>query len=271
MLEEYALARASEDMQKLLHKVRTSRTVVRVLSPSRRLVRAAAENNNNINNTDDDDNNKDDDDDETEVVSVDVVQCGDVVVLAEGETVPVDGIVVAPAAQNAAARSDGSAIPTVDSSTITGEFAKQRCPPGVPVFSGSTVLPGPRLRLCASKPAKESVLALLKQELAMALGRKRQSKLEMKAEAAATAVFTPCALFLAAAAFFYRRGKPGAWEAVLGVLMGASPCPLVIGVPIAFLSGTSVAARRGITLKSSQALEQLASCSTAVLDKTGAY
>ena len=51
--------------------------------------------------------------------------------------------------------------------------------------------------------------------------------------------------------------------------MGATPCPLSIGVPVAFLSGTSSAAKKNITVKSGDALEQIAKTTVCVFDKTG--
>lgn len=56
---------------------------------------------------------------------------------------------------------------------------------------------------------------------------------------------------------------------MLSVLMAATPCPATIGVPVAFLSGMSLAARHGVLIKSGAALEALAKASHVVLDKTG--
>ena len=119
---------------------------------------------------------------ETEIVQVDDIIPGDVVLLREGEMSPVDGTVAAPpcaarvasaataspraSPQRRAAVTNTNAVPAVDASSVSGEFKKQKCYPGDAVYSGSTVLPGPSLRLRASKPAKSSVLALLTQELA---------------------------------------------------------------------------------------------------------
>ena len=64
-------------------------------------------------------------------------------------------------------------------------------------------------------------------------------------------------------------GRNFAWESALGVLMGATPCPLSIGVPVAFLSGTSSAAKKHITVKSGSALEQIAKTTVCIFDKTG--
>jgi len=51
--------------------------------------------------------------------------------------------------------------------------------------------------------------------------------------------------------------------------MAATNCPLLIGVPVAFISGISVAARHGITVKSAAALEKASQLNAVILDKTG--
>ena len=60
------------------------------------------------------------------------------------------------------------------------------------------------------------------------------------------------------------------WRVALSVLMSATPCPLLIGVPVAFLSGLSNAARHGITVRGGgSALEKLSRVSLIAFDKTG--
>ena len=53
------------------------------------------------------------------------------------------------------------------------------------------------------------------------------------------------------------------------MLVVATPCPLILAPPIAFVSGLSRAARRGVVVKSGGVLERLAGCTTVLLDKTG--
>ena len=55
----------------------------------------------------------------------------------------------------------------------------------------------------------------------------------------------------------------------MAVLVVATPCPLILAAPVALVSGMSVAARRGVVVKSGGVLEQLARCATLLLDKTG--
>ena len=60
----------------------------------------------------------------------------------------------------------------------------------------------------------------------------------------------------------------GATRAV-AVLVVATPCPLILGAPVALVSGLSLAARRGVVVKGGGVLERLARCGTLLFDKTG--
>lgn len=90
------------------------------------------------------------------------------------------------------------------------------------------------------------------------------------------ALFTPFTFAIAAGSAALMAPQPGAGsqlrqrlERAVCVLMAATPCPLSIGVPIAFIGAMSTAARAGITFKRATAVEDLASATTVVLDKTG--
>ena len=77
--------------------------------------------------------------------------------------------------------------------------------------------------------------------------------------------YTPLALTIAGAAWF-ASGTP---ERFLAVLVIATPCPLLIAIPVAIVGGISLAAKRGIVIKNPAALEQLDRCRTFIFDKTG--
>lgn len=79
------------------------------------------------------------------------------------------------------------------------------------------------------------------------------------------AFYTPLAIAIAAAAW-YLSGDPIRFLAVLVV---ATPCPLLIAIPVAIIGAISLAARRGIIIKNPAALEAIDSCRTAIFDKTG--
>jgi heavy metal translocating P-type ATPase len=79
------------------------------------------------------------------------------------------------------------------------------------------------------------------------------------------AIYTPIALAVAGAAWVV-TGTPTRFLAVLVI---ATPCPLLIAIPVAIIGSISLCARRSIIVKSSLALEQISGCRTAIFDKTG--
>jgi heavy metal translocating P-type ATPase len=79
------------------------------------------------------------------------------------------------------------------------------------------------------------------------------------------AIYTPVALVVALLAWFLS----GDSLRFLSVLVIATPCPLLLGIPIAIISSISLCARRAIIVKSPVVLEQIAGCRTAIFDKTG--
>jgi len=196
-------------------------------------------------------------------VAVESLREGDVVLVKSGERVPVDG---------ALKKDEGSSRSSLvfDEALLTGENIPTTKKVGDHVLAGS-VCRGAPCRVEASKPYESSAFALMQGKLEEALKNKADIELKSKKFVAA---FTPFTFLLAAAACIFAdsRGKSARemWEAVLSVFMSATPCPAGIGVPIALLSGLSVASSRyGATVKSGTALEQLAVVSTIVLDKTG--
>src|SRR5690348_11627317 len=77
--------------------------------------------------------------------------------------------------------------------------------------------------------------------------------------------YTPLALGLAIAASIF-SGQP---ERFLAVLVIATPCPLLIAIPVAVIGAISLSARRGIIIKNPAILEQIDRCRTLIFDKTG--
>jgi P-type E1-E2 ATPase len=78
-------------------------------------------------------------------------------------------------------------------------------------------------------------------------------------------MYTPVALILAVLAWLM-SGDPTRFLAVLVI---ATPCPLLIAIPVAIIGSISLCARRAIIVKSPVVLEQIAACRTAIFDKTG--
>lgn len=185
--------------------------------------------------------------DAIETVPVDDIIPGDVVLVATGGLLPVDGEVLVRSA-------------VLDESSLTGEAIPIERHPGDPVRSG-VVNVGDQLEMRASAPAAESTHAHIARLVAAAhAARAPMSRLADRYALA----FVAASLVAAGATW----AAAGATRAV-AVLVVATPCPLILAAPIAFVAGLSRAARRGVIVKGAAALERLAGCRTLVLDKTG--
>jgi P-type E1-E2 ATPase len=79
------------------------------------------------------------------------------------------------------------------------------------------------------------------------------------------AIYTPLAVAIALAAW----GASGQPIRFLAVLVVATPCPLLIAIPVAIIGAISLSARRGIVIKDPAVLETIDRCRTAIFDKTG--
>src|SRR4029077_14177481 len=79
------------------------------------------------------------------------------------------------------------------------------------------------------------------------------------------AIYTPLALAIAVAAW----ALSGEAIRFLAVLVIATPCPLLIAIPVAIIGAVSLAARRGIIIKDPAVLEKIDTCRIAIFDKTG--
>jgi heavy metal translocating P-type ATPase len=185
----------------------------------------------------------------SEVVEVpaDEVARGDTLVVGPGELIPVDGHLVGPG--------------VLDESALTGEPLPVEREPGGPVRSG-TVNAGSALSMVASVPASDSTYAHLVRLVEQA--QVSSAPFVRTADRFATA-FVPLTLALAVAAWWL-GGDP---VRAVAVLVVATPCPLLLAAPIAFLSGLSRAARAGVVIKGGAALEQLAAGRVLLFDKTG--
>ncbi|WP_082358186.1 heavy metal translocating P-type ATPase [Arthrobacter alpinus] len=176
------------------------------------------------------------------------VVVGEVLVIKPAEVVPVDGTLL-------------SESGSFDESALTGESLPVDRFAGDPVISG-TVNGSAALRIQVTAKESDSqysrIIALV-QEAA-------ESKAPMVRLADKYAVpFTVVALALAGLAWFL-SGDPARFAEVLVV---ATPCPLLIAAPVAFLGGMSRAAKAGIIIKNGGTLEMLAGVKTAAFDKTG--
>ena len=182
-----------------------------------------------------------------EVVPLDDVAAGDMLLVASGDVVPVDGRVAS-----------GAAV--LDESALTGEARPVERGTGDRVRSGVLNAGGP-FDLRASNSAAESTYADIIRLVSEAA--KSQAPFVRLADRYAM-WFLPLTLAVAGAG--WALGGPSRAVAVLVV---ATPCPLILAAPVAMVSGLSAAARRGVVVKSGGVLERLARCTTLILDKTG--
>ena len=183
-----------------------------------------------------------------ETVAVAEIRSGDRLVVKSGEVIPVDGVVL-----------DG--VATVDESALTGEPLPVERTRGDLVSSGS-VNASDLFEIRATEEAAASTYA--------GIIRLVEAARESKAPGVRLADkwagwFVPIALGAAGLAWVL-SGDP---VRGLAVLVVATPCPLLLAVPIAIVSGISRGARRGVVFRGGGALEALAGTRHVVIDKTG--
>src|SRR6516164_8773186 len=184
---------------------------------------------------------------QVETVPLEDIAAGDMLLVASGDVVPVDGTVA-----------DTAAV--LDEAALTGEARPAEHGAGDQVRSG-VVNVGAPFRLRAGGTAAESTYAGIVRLVTEA--ENSQAPFVRLADRYAM-WFLPLTLVVAGVAW----ALGGAGQAV-AVLVVATPCPLILAAPVALVSGLSAAARRGVVVKSGGVLERLARCTTVVLDKTG--
>ncbi|NJD11664.1 MAG: cadmium-translocating P-type ATPase [Gemmatimonadetes bacterium] len=181
-------------------------------------------------------------------VGLDEIEVGDILVVHPHEICPVDGVVL-----------EGHSV--MDESYLTGEPFEMTKTAGSEVISG----------------AINGTAALVIQATNRAADSRYAKIMEVMRESEATrpqlrrlgdhlgAIYTPIARAVAVAAW----AISGETVRFLAVLVIATPCPLLLAIPIAIIGSISLCARRAIIVKSPVVLEQIAECRTAIFDKTG--
>jgi heavy metal translocating P-type ATPase len=173
---------------------------------------------------------------------------GNRLLVRQGDIVPVDGTVA-------------SGVALLDQSALTGESLPFQHGVGDAVMSGSTNI-GAAFDLLATRYAADSTYARIVRLVEAA----QQARAPMSRLADRYAIyFLVLTLAIAAGAYIASGDK----LRLLAVLVISTPCPLILGVPVALMSGLSRAARHGILVKGGDGLEALAHARTLVLDKTG--
>jgi heavy metal translocating P-type ATPase len=187
-------------------------------------------------------------DGQLEEVAVDVVSPGDRLLIRQGDVVPVDGTVA-------------EGIGVLDQSALTGEPLPVKVKPGEPVLSGSTNA-GEAFDVIATRPAAESTYAGIVRLVEDA----QRSRAPMSRLADRYAIVFLVLTVVLAGVAWWLSGDP---IRAVAVLVVATPCPLILAVPVAIISGLSRAAKFGILIKGGKAIENLARVRTVVIDKTG--
>ncbi len=179
------------------------------------------------------------------------------VMVATGENVPIDGIVE-------------NGMSEIDTSLVTGETLPRPVQTGDEVFAGTLNQSAP-LTITVSKPSDKSLLADVVRLMEQA--EQGQARYVRLADRAAR-FYTPIVHVLAAAAFILWWGVWGAaWQDALmvavTVLIITCPCALGLAVPVVQVLASGLLMKRGVLLKSGDALERLAGINAAIFDKTG--
>lgn len=181
-------------------------------------------------------------------VDVDKVRLNDLLVVKPGETVPVDGELISPAA-------------TLDMSTINGEPMPRRLYQDAQVMSGAVNGSGTflmRARQLARDSQYQRILNLVRSA--------QNSRAAVVRTADLMAVpFTVVAFIIACVAWII-SGAPTRFAQVLVL---ATPCPLLIAAPVAYMAGTGRLAKAGLLIKTQDVIENLGRVSHIFFDKTG--
>lgn len=185
--------------------------------------------------------------DELVEVAVEAVVQGDRLLVRPGEVVPVDGRLLTSA--------------SLDESTLTGEPLPVERHVGEDVRSGVVNAGGP-FDLLATATAADSTYTGLVRLVEQA--QATSAPFVRMADRLAV-LFVPLTLVLSGAAWAW-TGDP---VRAVAVLVVATPCPLLLAAPIAFISGLSRAARIGVVIKGGSVLERLATSRVVLFDKTG--
>jgi heavy metal translocating P-type ATPase len=183
-----------------------------------------------------------------EEVAIEAIAPPDRLLIRRGDAVPVDGVVA-------------GGVAVLDQAALTGESLPVRAAAGETVMSGSINV-GEAFDLTALKASADSTYAGIVRLVEAA----QQSRAPMVRLADRFAiVFLVVTLVLAGGAWLISGDAVRA----VAVLVIATPCPLILAVPVALVAGLSRAAKQGILIKGGKALEALARVKVLVVDKTG--
>ncbi|MFI5344381.1 MAG: heavy metal translocating P-type ATPase [Chlamydiales bacterium] len=183
-----------------------------------------------------------------EDVPIDEIEIGDALIVSPHEICPIDGDVI-----------EGHGV--MDESYLTGEPFFISKTPGSKVLSGS-INGDSMLIIQANKKASDSRYAKIMQVMLESEQKKPHIR---RLGDILGAYYTPIALALGIAAWI----ASGEAMRFLAVVVIATPCPLLIAIPVAIIGAISLSARHAIVIKNPAVLEQIDKCRTIIFDKTG--
>lgn len=181
-------------------------------------------------------------------IPLDSIAPGDRLLVRGGEAVPTDGTIAG-----------GGAV--LDESALTGEPLPVRRSAGDRVASGSLNAAGPFDMIAATTAAEGTFAGIVRLVEAAQQAKSPAQRLAGRY----ALLFVPLSLAIAGAAWAAARDPVRA----LAVLVVATPCPLILAVPVAIVAGMSRCARRGALVKGGAVLEKLAEAKLLFFDKTG--
>jgi Cu+-exporting ATPase len=189
-------------------------------------------------------------------ISISEVKVGDIVLVRPGEKIPVDGVVI-----------DGYSA--VDEKAITGESIPVEKKVGDEVIGGTVNKTGV-LKVRATRVGKETMLYQIIKIVEEALGSKAPIQLLAdKVSFYFVPIVIGIAIFSLLIWLLLGKSFPFALTVFVSVLIIACPCALGLATPTAVMMGTSLAAQRGILIKSGKALEMARDVNMVIFDKTG--
>ena len=182
-----------------------------------------------------------------EEIEIENIEIGDRLLIRSGEITPTDGVLLA--------------LATLDESALTGEPLPVLRATGDEISSGVLNAGAPFEYTAASTSENSTYAGIIK------LVKAAQAKSAPGVRLANTWAlrFVPAALVIAGLAWIIS----GDIDRAVAVLVAATPCPLILAVPIAIVAGLSQAAKNGAIIKGGGILELLAKAETVLLDKTG--
>jgi len=199
-----------------------------------------------------------------EIVPVEDVRPGDILLAREGDAFPVDGEIL-------------SGKTAADESNLTGESTPVEKRPGDPVYSGTINLWGSarlRAKAAASESSLQKIIRLIQDAQHLKAPSQRftdkfGTPYALGIMATSAGYFLFCWLVLKVPPFHNGATQFSAFYRAMTLLVVASPCALVISIPSAILAAIAWGARRGILFRGGAALEKLAGVDVVALDKTG--